>query len=49
MNVPIRIIVGFRQRDRKYSQNLNNDTFFKPPVTNSQGSIGTEKYPDAAN
>ena len=27
MNVPIWIIVGFQQRDRQDSQNLNNDTF----------------------
>ena len=27
MNVPIWIIIGFQQRDRQDSQNLNNDTF----------------------
>ena len=26
-NVPIWIIVGFQQRDRQVSQNLNSDTF----------------------
>ena len=27
MNVPLWIIIGFQQQDRKVSQNLNNDTF----------------------
>ena len=27
MNVPIRIIIGFQQQDRQYSQKLNNDKF----------------------
>ena len=48
LNVPIWIIVGFQQRDRQDSQNLNNDTFYRPPVTSAQCIIGTEKYPDSA-
>ena len=31
INVPILIIVGFHQRDKQDSQNLNNDTFYRPP------------------
>ena len=37
LNVPI-----YRQE----SPNLNNGTFFRPPVTSAQFVIGTEKYPD---
>ena len=48
VNIPIWIIVGFQQRERQDSQNLNNDTFYRPPVTSAQCIIGTEKYPDAA-
>ena len=48
MNVPIWIIIGFQQRDRQDSQNLNNDTFRRLPVVSPQCIIGTEKYPDAA-
>ena len=33
VNVPIYIIVGFQQQDRQNSQNENNDTFYRPPVT----------------
>ena len=47
MNVPIWIIIGFQQRDRQGSQNLNNDTFCRLPVVSAQCIIGTEKYPDA--
>ena len=47
MNVPIWIIIGFQQRDRQDSQNLNNDTFCQLPVVSAQCIIGTEKYPDA--
>ena len=46
INDPIWIIVGLQQRDRQDSQNLNNDTFYRPPVTSAQCIIGTEKYPD---
>ena len=46
-NVPIWIIIGFQQQDRKDSQNLNNDTFCRLPVVSAQCVIGTEKNPDA--
>ena len=39
--------LGFQQRDKQYSQNLNNDTFCRLPVTSAQGLIGTENYLDA--
>ena len=48
VNVPMWIIVGFQQSDRQHDQNLNNDTFYRPPVTSAQCIIGTEKYPDSA-
>ena len=47
MNVPIWIFIGFQQRDRQDSQNLNNDTFCRLPVVSAQCIIGVEKYPDA--
>ena len=47
MNSPIWIIIGFQQRDRQDSQNLNNDTFCRLPVVSAQCVIGTEKNPDA--
>ena len=46
MNVPLWIILGFQQRDRQDSQNLNN-IFCRLPVVSAQCIIGTEKYPDA--
>ena len=48
INVPIWFIVGFQQSDRQHDENLNNDTFYRPPVTSAQYIIGTEKYPDSA-
>ena len=42
INNPIRIIVGFQQRDRQDSQNFNNDAFYRPSVTSAQCIIGTE-------
>ena len=42
------IIVGFQQSDRQHDQNLNNGTFYRPPVISPQCIIGTEKYPDSA-
>ena len=48
VNVPIWIFVAFQQMDRQNDQNLNNDTFYRPPVTSAQCIIGTEKYPDSA-
>ena len=47
MNVPLCINIGFQQKDRQNSQNLNNDTFCRLPVVSAQCVIGTEKYPDA--
>ena len=32
--------------DRKKSQNLNNDTFYRPRAINAHVVIGTEMYPD---
>ena len=46
--IPIWIITGFQQRERQDSQNMNNDTFYRPSVTSAQCNIGTEKYPDPA-
>ena len=48
VNVPIRIFVGFQQLNRQNDPNLNNDTFYRMPVTSTQVVIGTEKYPDTA-
>ena len=48
INIPIWIFVAFQQSDRQNNQNLNNDTFYRPPVTSAQCIIGTEKYPDSA-
>ena len=42
-NVRIWIIVSFQQSDRQLDQNLNNDTFCRPPVISAQSIIGTEK------
>ena len=47
MNVHIRIIIGFQQKGRQDSQNLDNDTFCRMPVTSARCVIGTETYPDA--
>ena len=49
INVPIWIFVAFQQSDRQNDQNLNNDTFYRPPVISTQCIIGTEKYPDSGN
>ena len=43
---PIWVIVGFQQRDRQDSQNINSDTFYRPSVKNAQCIIGT-KNPDS--
>ena len=48
VNVPLWIIVGFQQSNRQHDQNLNNDTFYRLPVTSAQCIIGSEKYPDSA-
>ena len=47
INVPIWTNVGFKQRDRQDSQNLNNDIFSRPPVTSDQCIIGTQKYSES--
>ena len=39
--------IGFQQPDGENSQNLNNDTFIRLPVTSAQCPIGSEKYPDS--
>ena len=44
MNIPIWIFVGLLWII--VGQSLNNDTFYRPPVTEAQCSFGTEKYPD---
>ena len=44
INVPICIYVAFQQMDRQNDQNLNNDTFYRMPVTSAQCIFGTEKY-----
>ena len=47
INVPKWIYVVFQQSERQHDQNLNNDTFYRMPVTSAQCIIGTEKYPDS--
>ena len=47
-NVSIWIYVVFQQSDRQHHQNLNNDSFYRTPVTSAQFIIGTEKCPDSA-
>ena len=48
INVPKWKVVGFQQTDREHDQSLNNDTFYRPPVTPAQCIIGSERYPDSA-
>ena len=48
VNLPIWIYVAFQQHDRHHDQTLNNDTFYRMPVTSTQCIIGSEKYPDNA-
>ena len=47
INVPIWVFVAFQQMDRQKDQNLNNDTFYRIPVTSAQCISRTEKYPDS--
>ena len=47
LSAPKWIIVGFKQRDTQGSQNPNNDTSFRLPVTSAQCIIGAQKDPDA--
>ena len=46
INIVFWIIVVFQQKERQDSQNLNNDTFYRPPVTSAHCVIRTEIYPD---
>ena len=39
--------VRFQQKDRQDSQNLCNDTFYRPPATSAHCNIGTVKQPDS--
>ena len=48
VNVPIWVFVAFQQQDRQHDQTLNNDIFYRMPVSSAQCIIGTEKYPDSA-
>ena len=48
INVPIWMIVTLQQSDTQYSQNINNDTFYRFPVLNVHCIIGVEKYPYSA-
>ena len=38
----------FSAKNGENSQNLNNDTFCRPPVASVQCIIGTEKNPNSA-
>ena len=44
INVPVWVYVVFQQSNRQHDQILNNDTFYKMPVTSVQVVNGTEKY-----
>ena len=48
INVPIWNIIGFQQCDRQHDQHLNNDFFYRLPVTTAQCINGNQKYPDSA-
>ena len=48
INVPLWIFVFFKQSDREHDQKLNDDTFYRMPVTSAQCIVRTEKYPDSA-
>ena len=43
MNVPIWINIGFQQRDKQDSLKLNNDGFYRLPVTSAQCINGKKK------
>ena len=47
MNVSQWNIIGFQQRERQETQNLNKDTCYRFPVASAQCMIGTEKNFDA--
>ena len=42
------LLLVFNKKIRQDSQNLNNDTFYEPPVTDAQSGISTGKYPNSA-
>ena len=42
------IFFGFQQRKRQDYRKINNDTFYRPPVTSAQCIIETDSYPDSA-
>ena len=48
MNIHIFLNIGFQQRDRQDSQNLNNGTSCRLRVTSAQCIIGTRKHSDSA-
>ena len=48
LKIPVWITVGFQQRDRQDSQKLNNDDFYRFPVTSTQYVFWTEKNLDSA-
>ena len=39
--------INIPSRDTQGSQNYDNDTFYRPPITSNQRIIGTEKDPDS--
>ena len=41
INVPIRVNIGFQQREKQDSQNLNRDTFYRLPVTSAHYPVST--------
>ena len=43
----IGMFIEFQQRDQQNSQNLNNDTFCRLPVTSCQCIIGTKIHPES--
>ena len=43
LNILLGIYVGFQQQDSQGSQNLNNDIFYRAPVTSAQCDISMEK------
>ena len=47
MKDPIRIFIGFIQRDRQDSQIFKNGTFCRLPITSCQCVIVAENYPDS--
>ena len=48
IKIHIWIFIGFQQRERQDALNLNDDRFYRPPITTGQCNIGTEMYPDSA-